>query len=152
MVDEAAVRGMRTCSRTGLSWELRRFGCGEHLAPPPMAMPETGQTELVDMTDIRNDIPLGQNGQGNEAQAIVASSGRRQINKKDPMPPTRLSKHKCVNGKVLATYVSQFSGKRGSQKLGQPVPESYFVSEEKRGRQQPAHTNIPSSLRSKYSF
>src|SRR6266850_1377748 len=31
----------------------------------------------------------------------------------------------------------------GCQKLGQPVPLSYFVSEENSGRSQPAHANVP---------
>src|SRR6516164_3231693 len=39
----------------------------------------------------------------------------------------------------------------GAEKLGQPVPESNFVSELKSGVPQQAHRNVPSSWRSQYS-
>src|SRR5947209_9588061 len=47
-----------------------------------------------------------------------------------------------VMRKALSVEVPTASG-RGCQKLGQPVPLSYFVSEENSGRSQPAHAKVP---------
>src|SRR5436190_1201641 len=44
--------------------------------------------------------------------------------------------------KDLSTVVPIAFG-NGCQKLGQPVPLSYFVSEENSGRPQPAHAKVP---------
>ena len=50
----------------------------------------------------------------------------------------------CMN-KLLSAFISTLP-LTGEKKLGQPVPESYFVSEENNSLPQAAHTYMPFSL------
>src|SRR5687767_13992732 len=58
-------------------------------------------------------------------------------------PPQR---RQCPSVRVLKKVLSSLNATFPSisaQKLGQPVPDSNFVSEEKTGRSQPAQLNVP---------
>ena len=62
-------------------------------------------------------------------------------------PPQRLQ---CTSVRCEKRLMSSYSATRfpftpsiGCQKLGQPVPESNYVSEVNNGTPQPAHRNVP---------
>ena len=62
-------------------------------------------------------------------------------------PPQRLHKTSVLRiPKLLSGSIFKLSFDIGAQKLGQPVPESNFVSEENNSFPQPAHTYVPSFL------